>query len=169
MSADKAGPLRLKEDNITIRYIRIGVTHPCYQKERNLRNTFLLRPIGLPDSAWEMNDADSIHFIALDGEEVVGCVVLYPLPGQDGVVQLMQMAVDDRFRGRGIGKGLVDCLISFSRSQGYCRIVCHSRQEAVGFYKKLGFAAYGESFYEVGIPHSHMQLTLTGQSNDCPI
>lgn len=143
-----------------IQYRQIETSSPLYQGERELRNEFLLRPIGIPDYGWEMYDESSYHFVAVDGEEVVGCVVLYPLLDKSGAAQLMQMAVADGLRGKGVGRGLVDCLVEFARSTGFTSIVCHSRDNAVGFYLKLGFKCFGEPFVEVGVEHRHMKLDL---------
>ncbi len=147
-----------------ITYERIKTDNQHYLAERELRNALLLRPIGLPDSAWEMHDGESFHFVAMDNDEVVGCVLLYPVPNSSGCMQLMQMAVVDRLRGKNIGRGLVDELIVFSRVEGFREIVCHARQEAVGFYEKLGFCVYGEPFEEVGIAHRHMRYLLLRQT-----
>jgi hypothetical protein len=46
---------------------------------RELRNKILLRPIGIPDHAWEMHDKKSWHFVAVENDVVIGCVVLVPL------------------------------------------------------------------------------------------
>lgn len=143
-----------------IEYRQIEASSPFYQGERELRNEFLLRPIGIPDYGWEMYDDSSYHFVAVDGEEVVGCVVLYPLSDKSGAAQLMQMAVADDLRGTGAGRGLVNCLVGFARSMGFTSIVCHSRESAVGFYLKLGFQCFGEPFIEVGVKHRHMILDL---------
>lgn len=143
-----------------IKYKRIEMDNPLYQGERELRNEILLRPIGIPDHGWEIYDSDSFHFVALDGERVVGCVVLYPLPDYTGDAQLMQMAVADILRGRGIGKGLANLLLDFARSHGYSRVVCHSRGNVVHFYEKLGFVTFDEPFTEVNILHRKMQFKL---------
>ena len=144
-----------------ISYERIKIDSPHYQAERELRNALLLRPIGLPDSAWEMHDNDSFHFVALEGEDVVGCVVLYPIPSTPGRLQLMQMVVVERFRGKCIGRGLVEELIAFTLAEHCREIVCHARQEAVGFYDKLGFCVYDDPFDEAGIVHRHMRYKLS--------
>ena len=49
---------------------RIDMENPLYQKERELRNKVLLRPIGISDFGWEMNDSVSWHFVALDKSNV---------------------------------------------------------------------------------------------------
>lgn len=144
-----------------ITYKQIDISSDEYQAERSIRNVFLLRPIGIPDYGWEMHDKESYHFVALDGDEVIGCVVLYPIPDKPGVAQLMQMAVVDSYRGRGIGRGLVECLVSFARSQSITEILCHSRENVVEFYQRLRFECFGEPFVEVGISHRNMRCFLS--------
>jgi predicted GNAT family N-acyltransferase len=138
----------------------IDTKNALYQMERELRNKILLRPIGVPDHAWEMHDEKSWHFVAVENETVIGCVVLVPLdPGQTKT-QLMQMAVETNQQGKGIGKLLINELLSFCKSKGIEEVVCHSRENAVPFYLNSGFEIYDEPFVEVGIPHSHMRITI---------
>jgi len=133
---------------------------PLYQKERDLRNRILLRPIGVADHAWEMNDARSWHFAALDGEQLVGCVVLVPLDAANKRAQLIQMAVENDRQGQGIGKLLVLHLLEFAGQQGIREVLIHARNNTTDFYSKFGFEIYGEAFQEVGILHRHMRLLL---------
>lgn len=126
---------------------------PLYQKERELRNKILLRPIGVPDYGWEMNDMNSWHFVAVEGAKVIGCVILYPLNEEKSKAQLMQMAVDHSWQGKGIGKLLVKVLLNFATTQGIKEIEIHSRAEVTTFYEQLGFQIYGDEFEEVGIKH----------------
>ena len=138
----------------------IDTKNALYQMERELRNKILLRPIGVPDYAWEMHDEKSWHFVAVENEVVFGCVVLVPLdPGQKKA-QLMQMAVETDQQGNGIGTLLVNELLAFCRSAGIKELVCHSRENAVPFYLNLGFEIYDKPFMEVGISHSHMRINL---------
>lgn len=139
---------------------RIEIQDPLYQEERQLRNKVLLRPIGIPDFGWEMNDEKSWHFVALDKGEVIGCVVLVPIDTQNKKAQLIQMAVDDIWQGKGIGKLLVKALIAFSEKSGIGEIQIHSRSDITTFYTHLGFEIYGEEFEEVGIKHRYMRMFL---------
>jgi predicted GNAT family N-acyltransferase len=138
----------------------IDTKNVLYQMERELRNKILLRPIGIPDHAWEMHDEKAWHLVAVENDVVLGCVVLVPLdPGQKKA-QLMQMAVETNQQGNGVGKLLVNELLSFCKSKGIQEVVCHSRENAVPFYLNLGFEIYDEPFVEVGIKHSHMRINL---------
>lgn len=143
---------------VTIRMIT--TSERLYALEQELRNKILLRPIGIPDHAWEMHDEKSWHFVALENENVIGCVVLVPLDGGKTKTQLMQMAVETDQQGKGIGKLLVNRLLAFSQSVGIREITCHARENAVPFYVSLGFEIYGSPFDEVGIQHYHMRKDL---------
>ena len=139
---------------------RIKINNPLYEEERELRNKILLRPIGVPDNAWEMHDEKSWHFVAIDDNKVIGCVVLVPLDDKNNMVQLIQMAVEDSYQRKGIGKKMVLELVEFSKSTGIKQIVCHAREDAVQFYLNMDFEIYDEAFEEVGILHRHMRIYL---------
>ncbi len=139
---------------------QINMQDALYQEERELRNKVLLRPIGLPDHAWEMKDAKAWHFVALQNNKVIGCVVLWPFEGEPHKAQLMQMAVDTSLQGKGIGKLLVNELISFCKKNGIREMVCHARENAFEFYHNLNFEKTGEEFTEVGILHYRMKLAV---------
>ena len=136
------------------------MSDPLYQQERALRNSVLLRPIGIPDFGWEMNDKASWHFVAVEMDKVIGCVVLYHVDKQASRAQLMQMAVDHSSQGKGVGKKLVSYLLEFARNQGLKEIIIHSRSSVNAFYKQFGFEMIGEEFEEVGIAHSNLTLSL---------
>ncbi len=138
----------------------IETKHSLYPLEQELRNKILLRPIGIPDHAWEMHDEKSWHFVAVEKDAVIGCVVLVPLNATQTKTQLMQMAVETNQQGKGIGKLLVKELLDFSKSKGIKEVICHARDNAVPFYLNLGFEIYDDPFVEVGIQHYHMRINL---------
>ena len=139
---------------------RITMQHPLYQQERKLRNKILLRPIGIPDFGWEMNDSKSWHFVAVDDAKVIGCALLVPLDENLKSGQLIQMAVDHDWQGKGIGKKIVTDLLVFAKTKGFSEIVIHSRADVTSFYESLGFKAFGDEFEEVGIVHQHLRMHL---------
>ena len=139
---------------------RIDMENPLYQKERELRNKVLLRPIGIPDFGWEMNDSVSWHFVAMDKSELIGCVLLVPIDTEISKGQLIQMAVETDWQGKGIGKLLVRSLIAFAVSQGIKEIEIHSRAEVISFYEQLGFQVFGDEFEEVGVKHRMLHLKV---------
>ena len=143
-----------------VRVSRITMDDPLYQQERQLRNKILLRPIGIPDFGWEHNDSNSWHFVAAKSDRVIGCVVLVRLDEKASKTQLIQMAVEREFQGRGIGRLLVEQLIDFALKKNVREIQIHARDDVTAFYERLGFEIVGEPFEEVGIRHRHMLMRL---------
>lgn len=137
---------------------QIEMSHPLYKQEQDLRNRILLRPIGLPDHAWEMDDDKAWHFVAVEEDKVVGCVILVPL--HNGQAQLKQMAVETARQSEGVGRLLIGTLLAFAKQQALAEVVCHAQDRAIPFYIKNGFEIYGDPFVEVGVLHHHMRIIL---------
>jgi len=136
---------------------RIHIQDALYQLERELRNKILLRPIGIRDYGWEKMDWKSWHFVAVENNKVIGCVVLVPLDGNKTKTQLIQMAVDTSYQRKGIGKKLIVELLNFCESQSIAEIEIHAREDVVAFYEKYGFEVFDEPFEEVGVKHRYMR------------
>lgn len=100
---------------------------------------------------------ESVHILALDGADVVGCV-LFHRQGESG--RLYQMAVLPEYRSRGIGTRLVEALERLARSWGMAQIYLHGRDYAVGYYERLGYQKVGDPFIEVTIEHFKMEKML---------
>jgi predicted GNAT family N-acyltransferase len=148
---------------MVIEYKQIGMDDKLYQLERDLRNEILLRPIGIPDYGWEMHDRDSLHFVAVKDQRVVGCVLLY-IDSVSNQNRLMQMAVTSEFQRHGVGRQLVGVLLATAKSRKIGEIVCHARADAVDFYRKVNFEIFGEAFEEAGVLHFHMRHILGSDS-----
>jgi len=129
-----------------------------YQEERKLRNLVLLRPIGLPDFGWEKFDHIANHFVMIEENKVIGCVLL--VKKENGRAQLMQMAVEPSNQRKGIGKELLECLLEFAQKIDLKEVYCHARENAVPFYLKNNFNIYDDQFEEVGIVHRYMKFTF---------
>lgn len=72
--------------------------------------------------------------------EPVGCVALIPI--QDGVYELSKMAVAPNFRGRGIGRRLIEHAITQARVLGASSLFLGSSTKlkpAVHLYESMGF------------------------------
>ena len=93
-------------------------------------------------------------WIAVAGDDVVGCVALHPL--QDDAGEVKRMFVDAAWRGCGVGRALLERLIESARALGYHQIrlgTLPEMTEAQSLYRSVGFApieAYRSA--EVGHP-----------------
>ena len=132
---------------------------PFLAAERDLRFRVLRAPLGFTRADVVVDGEDeSLHLVALDEGNVVGCVLLTPKSRTLG--KLRQMAIDPSRRGTGLGRALVEHLERELRARGFEEIELHAREHAVGFYEKLGYAREGAPFVEVKIPHLRMRKRL---------
>ena len=69
-----------------------------------------------------------------------------------------RMAVLAPWRGKGVGAAVLARLVTRARERGFSSVVLNAQTQAIGFYVKQGFVAYGEEFMEAGIPHVAMRL-----------
>ena len=74
--------------------------------------------------------------------------------------KIERVAVLADARGHAVGAALVKAAIEHLRERGFRTAKLHAQTYALGFYAKLGFAAFGEVFDEDGIPHKAMRLDL---------
>jgi ribosomal protein S18 acetylase RimI-like enzyme len=49
---------------------------------------------------------------------------------------------------------------NLARDRGYKTITMHARDNAIGFYEKMGYKKRGAEFKEVTIPHYVMEKSL---------
>ncbi len=75
-------------------------------------------------------------------DEPVGVCCL--LRVDDRTVELMNIAVDEPFRGRGIGGVMIEKAVEIAVSQGYCEIILGTGTEdcapdLIRFYERCGF------------------------------
>ena len=80
-------------------------------------------------------------FLGYVGEKVAGCIALRKL--DDDVCEMKRLFVSEAFRGSGLGKMLIENLISEAQSIGYQKIrfdtLPAKMPKAVEFYRFYGF------------------------------
>ncbi|MBM64623.1 MAG: GNAT family N-acetyltransferase [Myxococcales bacterium] len=129
-----------------------------YEAEKKLRDAVLRQPIGRSFDPNEFPfERESLHFVAVDGDRLVGCVLFHPR-GRSG--RLYQMAVAADCQGQGLGRALVRGLEEALVEKGIVEVVLHARVTAAPFYTRLGYTASSEDYLELGIPHREMKRRL---------
>jgi predicted GNAT family N-acyltransferase len=71
-----------------------------------------------------------------------------------------RMAVLPEWRQHGVGHAILLSAIELARAQGLERVYLHAQVSAMGFYSQAGFSGFGNRFYEAGIEHLAMELSL---------
>ena len=106
------------------------------------------------------------HFVALDGERVVGWCDIAPLPrallAHSGV---LGMGILEGYRGRGIGKALMRATLDTAKAAGLTRIELTVREhnvQALRLYEKMGFVSEGVKRRGVRIDGKYEDLICMG-------
>jgi predicted GNAT family N-acyltransferase len=99
-------------------------------------------------------DLTATHFVAILEGEVVGTLRLITLPEH---TKIGRVAVRMAFRGRGIAQHLIKAAMAHARAKGQTRFYLTAQSDKLGFYEKLGFAAFGPEFTDGGMPHRAMR------------
>ena len=132
---------------------------PKYQQVWDLREAILRIPLGLSLKNEDLSrDNINTFFIAEQGEQVIGCVLMEPKDAE--IVQLRAMAVYNEHQGKGVGRLLVRALEEHAVRSGYKKIILHARKVVLGFYKSMDYQQVGDEFVEVGIPHYSMEKVI---------
>jgi predicted GNAT family N-acyltransferase len=125
----------------------------------------------------ELDELDEVadHFVAYDeetgaagGDRAVGAgrlVVEEPGfegtdPGLGPVGHLGRLAVRPETRGTGLGVDLVRAIEARAAARGLRVVALSAQTQALGFYERLGYTAYGPEFDDAGLPHRWMSRTL---------
>ena len=100
----------------------------------------------------EYLDGPGALWLACDGDEVAGCVVLRPLPALGPrASEVKRLYVRPAYRGSGVAGALMDALEAHAREAGYDAVYLDSRPDfgtAIRFYARRGYetiARYNEN------------------------
>ena len=140
---------------VEVARVDAGVTLPLRQR--------ILRPHQTVAELAAEDDAEAVHFAALDGGDVVGVgLVQREVPawgslGDGPWWRLRGMATDEAWRNRGVGAAVLDAVVIHVREAGGGRLWCEARTPALSFYVRAGFATHGEAWVDPLIgPHVAM-------------
>jgi GNAT superfamily N-acetyltransferase len=110
------------------------------------------------------NRARDRCWIAERDGEIVGSI--FVVAKSDSVAQLRLLLVEPSARGLGIGRRLVDEVISFARTAGYERVVLWTQSELTAarkIYKAAGFVHVGDA------PHESFGKPLVAETWEMPL
>ena len=109
----------------------------------------------LADIAGNYLQPGSNFWVADSGDQVIGMVGVQRKDA--ATYELRRMAVDSRWRRRGVARKLLDTAETFARQQGYAGIVLSTitpLQPAIALYEGTGYKLTGQSKYgEVTVLH----------------
>ena len=96
------------------------------------------------------------HFLIFDDKKVIATARVRQK--EKGLLKIERVAVLKEFRRLKVGSILIKNVIKHYLHLDYNKsIILHSQVAVADFYKTLSFSAYGNEFYEDGIPHIAMK------------
>jgi len=109
-------------------------------------------------------DDQALHLVALepDSGRVIGTLRLLVV-GREA--KIGRVAVERRWRRRGIAARMLQMALAGARERGCRRARLASQLHATRLYEDAGFAVESEPFQEAGIPHVWMGRRLEASSD----
>lgn len=123
-----------------------------------IRRTVFIEEQGvLPKYEWDDLDASAIHLgiLSRPGENELKAYARLLREGK-----LTRMAVLREHRNQGLGSKLVEATRDWAQELGLKSITLDAQLSAVEFYKKQGFVAFGDPFWDAGIEHIQMTTSI---------
>jgi putative acetyltransferase len=104
-------------------------------------------------------------FLAVAGQQVMGCVALRKLG--DDVGEMKRLYVRPEFRGRGLGRTLTEKLIAEAKQIGYARLRLDTlpgkMDQAIAMYRSFGFQEIAPYYKNPVADATFMELTLSDE------
>ena len=122
-----------------------------------LRRTVFIIEQGV-DEADEVDgkDGEGIHILASRDGVPVGTARILPY---GTTAKIGRVCVLKPGRGKGIGAGLIEKALEVSHGKA-TQAKLGAQVDALGFYERLGFCAFGPVYDDAGIPHRDMVRAL---------
>ena len=87
-----------------------------------------------------VSDPSSITLVSVDNNTIAGVASLYIIKKLTRTLGLIEdVVVNENYRGKGIGKKLVEKLIGIATDKKCDKTVLNSSEQNSEFYKKIGF------------------------------
>ena len=147
----------------SIEAVDVDVVRPLRRK--------LLRPDQPEDAVVYQSDSceTARHFVAKDADgAIVGIASLHFEDRRAGLepfgtpgMRIRGVAVDDEWRGKGVGAGLLRKMLGVARKSGIQEAWANARSQNLRFYERSGFSGVSSEFEIPGIgPHVVMACTI---------
>jgi predicted GNAT family N-acyltransferase len=131
--------------------VRVADWHKDNADIRRVRDAvFVAEQSVPPELEWDAEDGDAIHFLAFEGDFVVGTARLLP----DGEIGRLSVLKD--WRGMKVGDALLKAVINEAEQRDLKQQKLSAQVQAVAFYQRFGFTVVSEEFLEAGLPHVNM-------------
>jgi predicted GNAT family N-acyltransferase len=124
-----------------------------------VRRAVFIEEQGIPEAEeWDAEDATCTHFLAEDERGPLGSARLIAL---GDTAKIGRVAVMAHARGTGLGRALMDHVMTAARTTGFARAMLEAQLYVIPFYESMGFVAEGPDYDDgSGILHRVMRRPL---------
>jgi ribosomal protein S18 acetylase RimI-like enzyme len=103
-------------------------------------------------------DKTAEHFGGFINEKLISVASLFPEGNK--TMRLRKFAILPEFQRQGVGTKMLQNIFKHMAHNQTEFIWCDAREEAVNFYKKIGFETEGMRFFKHDIPYFKMKINL---------
>lgn len=137
--------------------IKSPISQDDWENYYRLRFKILREPWNQPlGSEILADESEAIHAMVIENDQVIGVARMHPSREKQGQVRCV--AVATKAQGKGVGKAIMLHLELKAKEMGMEEIVLEARENAVPFYKALGYEIEKESYLLFGeIQHYRMK------------
>ncbi len=123
-----------------------------YELALRIRRSVFIEEQGVPeDLEIDGHEKEALHFLCAKGPAPVGTGRLRK---KGPFIKFERIATLREHRGSGVGASLMKAMEAHASGHfPHLLPVMHAQKDAVEFYRKLGWRAFGEEFVEAGIVH----------------
>ncbi|KIP20179.1 hypothetical protein JV16_02642 [Anoxybacillus ayderensis] len=105
-------------------------------------------------------ESESVHFVLYDDDKPIAAGRFRTI---DGVGKIERICVLPSYRGRGIGKQMMEAIEQYAK-QHVTKVKLNAQTHAEPFYKQLGYETVSDVFLDAGIPHVTMVKAINMRS-----
>ena len=140
--------------------IRSPTSEKEWERYDNFRWEVLRKPIKMSHIPLKDNlEEASIHLMGVTSDgKILACGRLHLNTSYEA--QIRYMGVCEDFRRSGIGSKMLKKLEDDAIKQGANQIILNARENAVPFYKSLGYFEVGPYESDIQIPHTRMEKNI---------
>ena len=140
--------------------IKSPMSQDEWESYYRLRFTILRAPWNQPLGSEVLADeSEAIHAMVLEDDQSIGVARMHKSGENQGQVRCVAVAVEAQ--GKGVGKAIMLHLEGKAKEMGMQEIVLEARENAVPFYKSMGYVIEKESYLLFGeIQHYRMKKDI---------
>ena len=140
--------------------IKSPMSQDEWESYYRLRFTILRAPWNQPLGSEVLADeSEAIHAMVIEDDQIIGVARMHKSGENQGQVRCVAVAVEAQ--GKGVGKAIMLHLEGKAKEMGMQEIVLEARENAVPFYKSIGYVIEKESYLLFGeIQHYRMKKDI---------